>query len=129
MYSGLAEAVCPKLREASIIRVALCPRPFVANYHRPRVCEGTRVPSAYHASRQPSIGLSSRLMSGGRPRLVIPERRIREVVCPGQGSGFVEGLFPPETAGVQTGVKPPAASGGKTRSRKGGAKPGDDDDA
>jgi len=30
-------------------------------------------PSTYHASRQPLIGLSSRLMSDGRLRLLIPE--------------------------------------------------------
>ena len=46
------------------------PWPAAAVFSRGREFSKRSLPSAYHASRQPSIGLSSRVPSGVRSRLV-----------------------------------------------------------
>ena len=80
------------------------------------------LPSAYHASRQPSIGLSSRVTSGGRPRLVSLEEINASGLPPRRGSRI--GLHFPRSSGGSCGGETPAAPGKK---REGGrrAKHGD----
>ena len=77
------------------------------------------LPTAAHASRQPLIGLSSRVKGGGRARLVFFEEKKCKRSAPEAAVLFA---FFPERRGVQGGVKPPAAAGKK---REGGrrAKP------
>ena len=69
-------------------------------------CGVRSLPAAFHASRQPLIGLSSRVNSGDRARLVFPGKRILKVACPG-GQPCCWSFSPGNGGGFRTGRNPP----------------------